>query len=387
MSLHINPLVENIEISGIRKFFQRVQQFPDAVQLTIGQPDFPTPGHIGEAAVQAVDEGRTTYTPNAGTPELRKAASSWAEKRLGISYSWEEVLVTVGASQAIDITMRTILEPGDEVIIPAPVYPAYAPIITQCGAEVVYVDTRETDFVLTPEQLEKHLTSSTKAVLLPYPSNPTGVALTKPQLNGLYEVLREKEIFVVCDEIYSELIYDGRHISMGSMSGMKEKTIVINGVSKSHAMTGWRIGFLFAPSWLAEQMIKVLQYNVSCASSISQAAALSAVTDGIDDPEAMRDVFKQRRDYVISFLEELSIPVVRPQGALYVFPDITGAGLSSEAFAVRLLEEAGVAVVPGTAFSSFGEGYVRMSYACGEEDLEKAAQRIGSFWKKITRSE
>ncbi|MBU9720069.1 MULTISPECIES: aminotransferase A [Bacillaceae] len=380
----INSNVKNIEISGIRQFFNRVAQFPDAVQLTLGQPDFFTPNHIKEAAKTAIDNNKTTYTKNAGTPELLEAASEFLQQKYGLRYKPEtEIITTVGASQAIDVTMRTILEPQTEVILPGPVYPAYAPIITLCGAKPVYIDTRETDFVITVDQLREAMTERTRAVILPYPSNPTGAVLTVARGQELAEYLKEQDVFIISDEIYSELNYDNEHVSIAQFDGMKEKTIVINGLSKSHSMTGWRVGFAFGPEYIMKHMIKVHQYNVSCTSSVSQEAALAALTNGLGDPDEMKDEYMLRRDYMLERLEKMGIPTRRPSGAFYVFPDISATGLSSFDFAIRLLEEEKLAVVPGDAFSYLGEGYIRLSYAYDMNALKEALDRLERFWKKI----
>ncbi|NJP37334.1 aminotransferase A [Alkalicoccus luteus] len=385
MNLQINSNVEAIQISGIRQFFNKVQQVPDAVQLTIGQPDFPTPDHIKKAAVRAIGENKTSYTANAGTLGLRKAACNWVQSHYSLTYEPDsEVIVTAGASQAIDTAMRTILQPGDEVILPAPVYPAYEPIIRQCGAVPVYADTRETGFKLTPAHVEALYSPRTKAVLLPYPSNPTGAVLTKAEMEGLYNVLLNKECYVVTDEIYSELTFDGSHISIGTYPGMKQKTIVINGLSKSHSMTGWRIGFLFAPSHLAKHLLKVHQYTISCASSISQAAAEQALTEGLEDPEAMREVYMERRDYLFDRLQAMGMEVQKPGGAFYLFPSIQKSGLNADEFAERLLFEERAAVVPGSAFSAYGDTFIRLSSAYAMPELREAANRLERFWSKVT---
>ncbi|MBU9711407.1 aminotransferase A [Evansella tamaricis] len=382
----INPNVRSIEISGIRQFFNRVAKYPDAVQLTLGQPDFYTPKHIKEAAKDAIDGNETTYTANAGTPALLMAASQFVQKKYGLTYDpSSEILTTIGASQAIDVAMRTILEPGSEVILPGPVYPAYAPIITLCGAIPVYVDTRDTDFVITVDQIKAHRTPRTKAVILPYPSNPTGAVLSKEQGKALADYLMNESMFVISDEIYSELNYDGDHVSIAQFDRMKEKTIVINGLSKSHSMTGWRIGFAFAPANLMKHMLKVHQYNVSCASSISQAAALEALENGMEDPVEMKQEYVKRRDYVVDRLENIGIPTGRPSGAFYVFPDISASKLSSFDFSVKLLEEEQLAVVPGDAFSYLGEGFVRLSYAYKMEQLAEALNRLEIFWKRTVK--
>lgn len=376
----INKQVKNIQISGIRQFFNMVAKYPEAVQLTIGQPDFKTPTHIKEAGKNAIDENKTSYTKNAGIDELCLAATQFIETKYGLTYDPKtEVITTIGASQGIDIALRTILEKDSEVILPGPVYPAYEPIIRMCGAKPVYVDTRETDFKITAAQIEATITSNTRCVLLPYPSNPTGCILTEKELIEIAEVLKEREILVLSDEIYSELVYGQSHSSIAAISGMKEKTIIINGLSKSHSMTGWRIGFVFAPSNISKHMLKVHQYNVSCASSISQHAALSALTVGIDDANHMRAEYEKRRDYVYQRLVSIGFEVVKPEGAFYLFPSIKKYGMSSYEFAIKLLQEAGVACVPGDAFSSYGEGYLRLSYAYSMEILEEGCNRIERF--------
>jgi aminotransferase len=376
----INPRVRSIQISGIRQFFERVRAFPDAISLTIGQPDFPTPAHVAEAAKAAIDAGHTVYTPNAGIAPLRAAIARFVRERYRLEYSPDsEVIVTLGATQAIDISLRTILDEGAEVILPAPVYPGYEPIIRMCGAVPVFVDTRSTGFKLHPELLAEAISDRTRCLILPYPSNPTGAVLTADELREIAEVVRKHEIFVLSDEIYSELVYTGQHVSIAGLPGMRERTIVINGLSKSHAMTGWRIGFVMAPEYLSREMLKVHQYNVSCASSVSQYAALEALENGREDPLPMRLEYARRLDFTYSRLRQMGFEVERPGGAFYLFPSIRSFGMTSYEFADRLLSEAGVAVVPGDAFSSFGEGYVRVSYACSQSVLEMALARIETF--------
>ncbi|SDY90433.1 aminotransferase [Evansella caseinilytica] len=384
MEQFINEKVKSIQISGIRQFFNRVSQYPDAVQLTLGQPDFHTPDHVKRAAKAAIDANQTTYTRNAGDSRLLQAASEFVRQRYGLTYDPEtEILTTIGASQAIDVTLRTILEPGTEVILPGPVYPAYAPIIALCGATPVYVDTRHSGFKLTTKQIEANRTGKTRAVILPYPSNPTGAVLTYDEAEKLAEYFNDQQLFILSDEIYSELNYDQEHVSIAQFPGMKEKTIVINGLSKSHSMTGWRIGFAFAPAYLLKHMLKVHQYNVSCASSISQQAALVALTDGLTDPIAMKREYQARRDYIVSRLASMGMEVQKPAGAFYVFPSIEESKLASLDFAVRLLETEKLAVVPGDAFSSLGEGYIRLSYAYAIKELEEAMNRLERFWKTL----
>ncbi|HZG61297.1 MAG TPA: aminotransferase A [Anoxybacillus sp.] len=380
----VNSRVKDIEISGIRKFFNMVANSPDLVSLTIGQPDFPTPEHVKEAGSQAIADNFTTYTHNAGFPELRKAACEFVQQKYGLTYDFEqEVIVTVGASQAIDIAFRTILEEDVEVILPGPVYPGYEPIIKMCGAKPVYVDTRENGFRLTAELVEPFINENTRCIVLPYPSNPTGVTLSEQEILELVDLLKDKPIWILSDEIYSELVYAGTHQSIAKW--LREKTIVINGLSKSHSMTGWRIGFLFAPAFLATHMLKVHQYSVSCTSSISQKAAFEALTTGFNDADYMRKQYKKRLDYVYKRLTEMGLEVEKPTGAFYLFPSIKKFGKTSFDFALDLVKQAGVAVVPGSAFSKYGEGYVRLSYAYSLETLEKGLDRLERYIKTISK--
>ncbi|MBO8171431.1 MAG: aminotransferase A [Bacillaceae bacterium] len=380
----INPRVRNIQISGIRQFSNMVAKYQNAISLTIGQPDFATPEHVKQAGIRAIEENRTTYTHNAGLIELRRAVSDFVKTRYGLDYDpKQEIITTIGASQAIDIALRTILQEGNDVILPAPVYPGYAPVIQMCGATPVYVDTTETDFQITADMIEKRITDKTRCIILPYPSNPTGCLLDEQNLQDIARLLQDKEIFVLADEIYSELIYGRTHRSIASLPGMREKTIVINGVSKSHAMTGWRIGFALGPQPIMQHMLKVHQYNVSCASSISQYAALEALTAGRDDAEVMRAEYVKRRDFVYDRLRQMGLEVVKPEGAFYIFPSVRQFGLSSFAFAEQLLKEEELAVVPGSAFSRYGEGFVRISYAYADEVLAEGMNRLESFVQKI----
>ncbi|WP_026692214.1 aminotransferase A [Peribacillus kribbensis] len=380
MEEHLNSLVTEIELSGIRKFFNMVSQYEDVVSLTIGQPDFPTPQHIKDAAVKAIQEDFTGYTHNAGFFELRDAVSRYMKKKYGVSYNPEsEVIVTTGASEAIDIALRTILTQGDEVILPSPVYPGYEPLVKLAGAKPIYADITKNGFRMTADVIENCMTGKTKCIILPYPSNPTGVTLTKEELKEIAELVKGKGIFILADEIYSELLYSEKHSSIAEF--LKEQTILINGLSKSHSMTGWRIGFLFAPETIAKHILKVHQYNVSCASSISQKAAYEAVTAGFDDAKAMREEYRVRRDFVYKRLKELNFDVTMPDGAFYFFVRIPEGFSSSQEFALQLLKEQRVAVVPGDAFSDLGEGYVRISYAYSMDTLKKAMNRMEEFLK------
>ncbi|MGG6432258.1 aminotransferase A [Anoxybacillus sp. D401a] len=383
MMLPINERVQHIQLSGIRQFFNLVAQEKDIISLTIGQPDFPTPEHIKEATKRALDEQFTSYTHNAGYLPLREAACRFVETKYGLRYTTDEVIVTVGASQALDIAFRTILTEGSEVILPAPIYPGYEPIIRLCGATPVYVDTRQTNFKLLAEQIEPFMTERTRCIVLPYPSNPTGMTLSGDELKQIAELVKDKPIWVISDEIYSELVFAGAHTSIATW--LPDQTIVINGVSKSHAMTGFRIGLLFARQWVIEHILKVHQYNVSCATSISQKAALEALTAGINDAHDMKQQYAERMEYVYDRLCAMGFHVQKPNGAFYIFPSIATFHHSSFEFALKLAKEAKVAVVPGSAFSTYGEGYIRLSYACSIDALQKGLDRIESYIKKGAR--
>ncbi|MFE4813514.1 aminotransferase A [Peribacillus simplex] len=377
----INPLVKDVQISGIRKFYNMVADIEGTISLTIGQPDFPTPMHIKEAAKQAIDNDYTVYTHNAGYLELREAASKYVKDKYELSYDpANEVLVTSGASEGIDITFRTILIPGNEVILPGPVYPGYEPIIKMCGATPVYADTTKNGFRLTADIIEKYITDHTRCIVLPYPSNPTGVTLSAEELLDIAELVRGKDIFILADEIYSELVFDQEHVSIATF--LKEQTIVLNGLSKSHSMTGWRIGLLFAPVAISQHILKVHQYNVTCAASISQRAALAALTAGRNDAIPMKTEYSRRREYVYSRLQAMELEIVKPNGAFYFFIKLPEGYASSLDFCLKLVQQEKVAVVPGDAFSPLGEGYFRISYAYSMETLEKALDRIEAFLAK-----
>lgn len=377
----LNPLVKSVEISGIRKFYNMVADIEGTISLTIGQPDFPTPLHIKEAAKEAIDEDYTVYTHNAGYIELREAACDYVKRKYNLSYQAEnEVIVTTGASEAIDIAFRTILLPGSEVILPGPVYPGYEPIIKMAGAIPVYADTTVNGFKMTADIIEPHITEATRCIVLPYPSNPTGVTLTGKELQDIADLVRGKDIIIIADEIYSELVYEQEHVSIASF--LKEQTIVLNGLSKSHSMTGWRIGFLFAPANICQHILKVHQYNVTCASSISQRAALEALTVGFDDALPMKSEYIKRRDYVFERLQNMNLQVVKPDGAFYFFVKLPEGHHSSLDFCLELVKKAKVACVPGDAFSLLGDGYFRISYAYSMDMLKEALDRIEHFLQK-----
>lgn len=381
MTKSIRPELHDIEVSGIRTFNNRVTGIPDMIRLTLGEPDFPTPEHIKQAGISAIQENFTNYTPNAGMPELLAAASMYFKEKYDLSYKDNEIIVTVGATEAISVALQTILEPDDEVILPDPIYPGYEPLITLNKARPIKIDTTETNFKLTPEQLRAHITPKTKALIIPYPSNPTGVSLTKEELLALAAVLKETGIFVIADEIYSELTYHQEHVSIAPM--LRDQTIVINGLSKSHAMIGWRIGFILAPENLTKEMLKIHQYSVTCASSISQKAALEAITNGKDDAFQMRTEYKTRANFTQERLEKMGFTVIPPDGAFYFFVKLPDE-ITENSFdwAVRLAEEAKVAVVPGNAFSEKGDRYFRLSYATSFNNLAEALDRMATFLAK-----
>ncbi|ELK44580.1 MULTISPECIES: aminotransferase A [unclassified Halobacillus] len=383
MKHRINTKVTEIEISGIRRFFNMVSGYKDVVSLTIGQPDFPTPANIKAAGIKAIEEDRTSYTHNAGILPLREAISRHVQTNYRLDYAPEdEIIVTVGASEALDVTLRTILEPGDEVILPGPVYPGYEPLVHLAGGQVVTVDTRKSNFKLTRAEIERAWTDKTKAVILPYPSNPTGVSMTEPELEDIADFLAGKHVFLIADEIYSELVYERPHVSIASYAELRDKVIVINGVSKSHSMTGWRIGYLLAPRWLASHILKVHQYNVSCPTSISQYAALEALTNGKQDAEQMRDAYRKRRDYVTERLRQMGLSFAEPEGAFYIFVEFPLEGRTTFDRAVQLVEEAKLALVPGDAFSASGQGFMRLSYAYHMDTLKEGLDRLEKFLQK-----
>jgi len=370
-----------LAFASMRRFADLVADEPDAIILTIGQPHFPTPAHIAEAAKRAIDEGFTSYTPNRGIRPLREAASIYYERFTGHRYDPDrEVLVTVGTTHAIDIAMRALLEPCDEVIIPAPAYPGYEGAVRLAGGKPVFVDTRSTGFLLTPDALRQAITPRTKLLILASPANPTGAVYSEDELSALARVCVERDLYVLSDEIYAELQFDGSPASISRMPGMRDRTLVIHGLSKSHSMTGWRIGFAFAPAPIAADMAKAAQFSVSCPSSISQMAALEALTCGHEDSRPMREAYRINCDLAVQALRGMGVPVEEPAGAFYVFPELPKAlGMTSDAFCEALAREAHVALVSGTCFTHCGEGYVRVSLACPPEALQEALGRIERF--------
>lgn len=380
-----NKNVYEIAVSLIRQFDEKVSGIPNMLKLTLGEPDFNTPEHVKQAGQQAIKDNFSHYTGMSGLIDVREAASRFLSEKYTVNYEpTTEVLVTVGATEALSASLLSILEPGDKVLLPAPTYPGYEPLILLAGAEPVYIDTRETGFVLTPEQIDQAMAEhgdKVKAVIITSPSNPTGVAYNEAEVSALSETLKKYPVFVISDEIYSELNYETKHVSFGKY--LREQTIVINGLSKSHAMTGWRIGFIFAPAELVEQIIKVHQYLVTAASTISQKAAVRALVQGISDAEMMREEYRERRDYVYQAMTKLGFEVARPSGAFYIFAKIpAGYEQDSMAFCIDLAEKNQLAIIPGIAFGPEGEGYVRISYAASMENLVEAMNRLATYLGK-----
>ena len=371
--------------SGIRKFFDLLNGMTDVTALTVGQPDFVTPWHIREAGIESLEKGKTYYTSNAGTLELRQEICAYLARRFSLQYDpAHETIVTVGGSEAIDIAMRALLEPGDEVIIPTPCFVCYAPIAELCGAVPVTVQTRcEDRFKLTPELLESAITPRTKMLVLAYPNNPTGAVMDADDLEKIAQVLREHQIIVLSDEIYAELTYGRRHVSIASLPGMRERTVLASGFSKAYAMTGWRLGYLCAPEPLARQMLKIHQYAIMCAPTTSQLAAVEALRNGDEDIAAMTEEYNRRRRYINNGLRSIGIESFEPEGAFYIYPDIRRFGLTSDAFCERLLYENRCAIVPGSAFGAGGEGFARISYAYSVKHITQALERIETFVKKL----
>ena len=381
----LSPVVQEIKPSGIRKFFDMIGSMEDVVALTVGQPDFVTPWHIREAAVESLEKGRTYYTSNSGTVELRREISAYMQRRFSLTYDpSSEIIVTVGGSEAIDLAIRTLVCLGDEVIVPQPAFVCYGPIVSLAGGTPVYIKTKEENkFKLTADELKSVITPKTKLLVLPYPNNPTGAVMTRDDLEAIAEVLRGTDIMVLSDEIYCELTYGMNHVSIASLDGMRERTIIASGFSKAYAMTGWRLGYTLAPAEITKQMLKVHQYAIMCAPTASQFAAVEAMREGDGDVEAMRNEYNRRRRYIVGGLRAIGIECFDPEGAFYVFPNISGYGMTSEQFCERLINEAGVAIVPGTAFGDCGEGYARISYAYSVDHIAKALDRIENFVKKL----
>ncbi len=383
----LSDKVTALKPSGIRKFFDIVNEMKDAISLGVGEPDFDTPWHIRDEGIYALERGRTFYTSNAGLKDLREEIANYLKRTQGIHYNPDnEILVTVGGSEAIDIGLRAIINPGDEVIIPQPSYVSYEPCAILAGAKPVIIELKaENEFRLKPDELLNAITDKTKILILPYPNNPTGAIMEKEDLEAVARIIKEKDILVMSDEIYAALTYKGKHVSIASLDGMKERTILINGFSKAYAMTGWRLGFACAPKEITAQMTKIHQYAIMCAPTTSQYAAVSALRNGDNDVEMMRQSYNQRRRFLLNAFKEMGLECFEPYGAFYVFPCIKEFNMTSEEFATKLLMEEKVAVVPGTAFGECGEGFVRISYAYSLENLKEALSRIENFIKKLRK--
>lgn len=383
-----NPLsdtIVKIQPSGIRKFFDVVSEMKGAISLGVGEPDFDTPWHIREEGIYSLEKGRTFYTSNAGLKDLKIEISRYLKGRMSLEYDYNtEIMVTVGGSEAIDIALRAMLNPGDEVLIPQPSYVSYVPCTLLAGGTPVIIELEEKDeFRLTKEKLLEKITPRTKVLILPFPNNPTGAVMEKADLEAIAEVIEEKDLFVLSDEIYAELTYKGEHVSIASIPGMKERTVLINGFSKAYAMTGWRLGYTAAPAVILKQMLKIHQYAIMCAPTTSQYAAIEALRNGDEDIARMKEAYDERRRYLLGAFRELGMDCFEPYGAFYMFPCIKRFGMTSDEFANRLLREEKIAIVPGTAFGDSGEGYLRVSYAYSLEDLKKAIGRIRRFVDKL----
>ena len=382
-----NPLSERIttiQPSGIRKFFDIVSEMKDAISLGVGEPDFDTPWHIRDEGIYSLEKGKTFYTSNSGLKELKIEISNYINRKCGIEYDYnKEIMVTVGGSEAIDIAMRAMLDPGDEVLIPQPSYVSYEPCAILANGTPVIIELQEkNDFRLTAEELEAAITPKTKILVLPFPNNPTGAVMERKDLEAIAAVVEKYDLYVISDEIYSELTYLDKHVSIASLPGMKERTVLINGFSKAYAMTGWRLGYACAPQVILEQMLKIHQFAIMCAPTTSQYAAVEALRNGDEDVAMMREEYNGRRRYLVHRFKEMGLQCFEPYGAFYIFPCIKEFGMTSDEFATRLLTEEKVAVVPGTAFGACGEGFLRISYAYSLENLKLALERIERF---ITR--
>ena len=390
MRKFVNHRAETLKPSGIRKFFDIVSEMKDAISLGVGEPDFITPWHIRNAAIRSVQRGYTQYTGNRGLPQLRELISRYLSERFGAEYPANRIIVTVGASEGIDLTMRAVCEAGDEILIPDPGYVSYIPCVQLSGGTPVPVRcVQENGFILTPEALEKAITPRSKALVLPFPNNPTGGIMTKEQLEAIVPVIVKHDLLVISDEIYAELTYGGKHFSIAALPGMAERTVLISGFSKAFAMTGWRIGFICSPKEIDEAVFKIHQYTLLCAPSASQYAAMEGLKDGFTDNfavvESMRDEYDKRRRFMVDFFNSCGLTCFEPRGAFYVYPSVKATGETGETFANELLRAEKVAVVPGNAFGDAGEYHVRCSYATSMANLDEATRRIAEFTRKLIR--
>lgn len=385
-----NPIADkviDIKPSGIRKFFDIVQETEGAISLGVGEPDFDTPWHIRDEGIYSLEKGRTFYTSNAGLKELKEEVVNYLKRSQGITYEANnQVFITVGGSEAIDLAMRAMVNPGDEVLIPQPSYVSYEPCAILADAKPVIIELKaENEFRLTAEEILEKVTDKTKILVLPFPNNPTGSIMDKSDLEKIAKVILEKDLYVISDEIYGELTYNGKHVSIASLPGMQERTILINGFSKAYAMTGWRLGYACGPTEIIKQMVKIHQFAIMCAPTTSQYAGVEALRNGDDDVAMMREEYNKRRRYLLNEFKEMGLECFEPFGAFYVFPSIKKFGMSSDEFATRLLKEEKLAVVPGTAFGDCGEGFIRISYAYSLDDLKKAMERMKRFISNLEK--
>ena len=376
----------SLQPSGIRKFFDIVAEMDDVISLGVGEPDFDTPWHIRDEGIYSLEKGRTFYTSNSGLKELRMEIAAYLQRTQGLEYHYlSQIFVTVGGSEAIDLAMRAMINPGDEVLIPQPSYVSYEPCVVMADGKPVVIELKEENqFRLTPEELEAAITPKTKILVMPFPNNPTGAIMEREDLEKLVSIIEKHDLFVVSDEIYGELTYGGKkHVSIAALPGMQERTILINGFSKAYAMTGWRLGYACGPKEVIGQMVKIHQYCIMCAPTTSQYAAVEALRNGDEDVRRMRESYDERRRFVLFTLKEMGLPCFEPEGAFYVFPCIREFGMTSDEFATNLLKEEKVAIVPGTAFGDCGEGYLRISYAYSIESLKKALKRLENYVRKL----
>jgi len=385
MNRELNRIASIIPPSGIRKFFDIVTTMKDAISLGVGEPDFDTPWHIREEGIYSLEKGKTFYTSNAGLLELREAICDYLDRRFELKYDYnEECIITVGGSEGIDLALRAITNPGDEILIPEPCFVSYKPCAALAGAIPVPIPLKaENEFRLTREEVEKHLSDKTKAILISFPTNPTGAFMSKEDLQPIADLAIEKDLIVISDEIYAELTYEGTHVSISSLEGMRERTIVVSGFSKAYAMTGWRVGYAVGPENMISVMKLIHQYAIMCSPTTSQYAALEAAKNGDKDIEEMKEAYNNRRRFMLESLNRIGLTCFEPKGAFYIFPSITSTGLTSEEFATQLLMQEQVAVVPGTAFGDSGEGFIRCSYATSIEELKIAVERIEKFVKSL----
>ncbi|WP_323706973.1 aminotransferase class I/II-fold pyridoxal phosphate-dependent enzyme [Mammaliicoccus vitulinus] len=384
MQLPLNKFASQLQVSGIRAISNRIPEIDDVVNLTVGQPDFQVPASVKEAMKDAIDQNFTSYSHNAGLLELRKVVQSYYKNRFNASFTTNEILITNGASEALDTTLRGILEQGDEVLIPSPVYAGYVPLIELLGAKPIYIDTTQTGLKITPELVEAHITDKTKAILLNYPNNPTGITLNQQEVEALIDVFKAYPIYIISDEIYAENTFGQPHTSFASYDVIKDQCILLGGLSKSHSMTGLRIGFLLGPEYVMKQLTFVHAYNCICANVPSQYAAIEALTNAIDSPKEMNKAYIERRDYVYKRLIEMGFILnEKPQGAFYIFPQISQFGMDDYEFCMKALEDYHVAIVPGSAFTHIGKGYIRISYAYNIKSLEEGLNRLERMIQEV----